>query len=87
MSMSVSIADRVRRIASDVFETPLTTLDDERTFDLLPNYDSLRHLNFLLAVEQDFGIAFQPEEMAEMLSISLVAMLVGEQKARSASNG
>ena len=45
----------------------------------LSSWDSLAHVNFVPALEQQFAIQFLPEEMLEMLSIELVAMIVSEK--------
>jgi len=44
-------------------------------------WDSMAHVNLVLAIEQHFDVQFKPEEMLEMLSIELTAMLVEEKLA------
>jgi hypothetical protein len=36
----------------------------------------LQHLNLVLAVEQEFGIQFEPEEMIQMETVGSIAELV-----------
>jgi acyl carrier protein len=50
---------------------PKATIPHEQDLHVgsLPEWDSLSHLNFLLLVEETFGIRFGVEEMSEMKSI------------------
>ncbi len=47
----------------------------------MSGWDSMAHVNLVLAIEQHFDVQFKPEEMLEMLSIELTAMLVEEKLA------
>jgi acyl carrier protein len=44
-----------------------------------PEWTSLAHFNFLLAVEQSFGVRFTVEEMSEMKSLGEIRARVGER--------
>ena len=44
------------------------------------DWDSVEHLNLILALEMQFGIEFEPEEIEQMKSIGQIALLV-ESKA------
>jgi len=39
---------------------------------IVPAWDSLRHLNLIIELENEFNISFELEEIAEMKSISLI---------------
>jgi len=56
--------------------------------DTIESWDSLHHLSFVVALEQEFGVQFSPEEIEQLLSIELTAALL-EEKLRQggASNG
>lgn len=69
----------VRRLAADVLRRRMDEVPPHATRDTLPGWDSMAHVNLVLALEQHFDVQFRPEEMLEMLSIELVAMLVDEK--------
>jgi len=71
----------VRRLAADVLKTTLAGVPAAGTRDTIAGWDSMAHVNLVLALEQNFDIQFKPEEMLEMLSIELTAMLVEEKLA------
>jgi acyl carrier protein len=71
----------VRRIAADVMRKTLDEVPASGTRDTIAGWDSMAHVNLVLAIEQHFDVQFQPEEMLEMLSVELTAMLVEEKLA------
>lgn len=77
--MTDSVLERVRRIAADIFTLDLTAVPASASRDTVSAWDSVAHVNLVLAVEQQFDVQFLPEEMLEMLSIELLAMLVEEK--------
>ena len=77
--MHTPIVDRVQRLASDVFEVPLEKITPESSPDGIESWDSLHHLSLVLALEQEFGIEFTPEEIEQLLTIDLIASLVAEK--------
>ena len=79
---------KVLTIAADVFQVPATSLGPTSSPDTIPTWDSLHHLNFVVALEEGFGVQFSPEEIEQLLSIELTKALVEEKlKGSGASNG
>jgi acyl carrier protein len=75
--------ERIRRIAADVFEVAVDRVGPASSPDTIETWDSLHHLNLVLALEQEFGVQFTPEEIEQLLSVELVAALVEERLALS----
>jgi len=67
------------RIAADIFEVPADAVQPSSSPDSIATWDSMRHLNLVLALEQEFGIQFTPEEIEQLLTVELVAALVEEK--------
>ena len=44
-------------------------------------WDSVRHLNLMLALEGEYGFEFSPEEMDEARSVGQIARLVASKRA------
>ena len=80
------LIDRVRMIASDVFAVPFDGLTPTSSPDSVDSWDSLNHLNMVLALEQELNIQFSPEEMEELLSIELIVGLVEEKLSMNGTN-
>lgn len=78
--MSTPLFENVRRIVSDVFEVPEEQVHAGSSPDNVANWDSIHHLNMVLALEQEFGVQFTPEEIEQLLSVELIAALVEEKQ-------
>ena len=79
-SISMSIFNQVRTAAGDVLRIPLEKITEASTPEDIESWDSVEHLNLILALETQFGIEFEPEEIERMKSIGEIARLV-ESKA------
>jgi len=44
--------------------------------DTIDTWDSIQHLNFVLALEEKFGLQLSPEEMEQMRSVGEAAQLI-----------
>jgi acyl carrier protein len=75
--MNGEIWNEVRGIAADIFEVEPQALSAASSPDQVEKWDSIQHLNLVLALEGKYGIAFEPEEMEQMKNLGEIAALVG----------
>lgn len=68
-----TVLDRVRQAASDVFGVPIAELTEASSPQTIEPWDSMGHLNLVLALEQAFAVQFSPEEIAAMTTVQLAA--------------
>lgn len=73
---------QIRQIAADIFNLPMEAVTTESSPNTIENWDSLQHVNLVLALEQHFNVQFVPEEITEMSNIELIAKLMEEKLAR-----
>lgn len=66
---------------SAVLEIPPGDVDDETSSDTVESWDSVTHLNLVIAVEETFQVSFSPEESLEMTSVRLMKLLLDEKLA------
>lgn len=74
--MTASTFEQVRNIASDIFGVPSDKITAESSPETIENWDSMQHLNLVLAVEEKFGVQLEPEDIEKMKNIGAVAELV-----------
>ena len=74
--MTVSTLQQVRSIASDIFGVPADKITVESSPETIETWDSMQHLNLVLAIEEKFGVQLEPEDIEQMKSIGAVAALV-----------
>jgi acyl carrier protein len=72
--------ERTRRIVADIFALPMDQVRPDSSPDTIQQWDSLKHLEMVLALEQEFAIQFTPEEIEQLLSVELIAALVAEKQ-------
>jgi acyl carrier protein len=81
--LTTSILDQVRGIASDIFSVPLDKITADSSPETVENWDSMQHLNLVLAVEEKFDVQLDPEQIERMKNIGAVAAMVDQLKVRS----
>ena len=77
--MSTQLLERVRSIAADVLQVPAALITQDSSTENVESWDSVHHLNLVLALEQEFDLQFEPEEMDGMKSIGDIAGLVARK--------
>jgi acyl carrier protein len=74
--LTASTFEQVRNIASDIFGVPATKITAESSPETIENWESMQHLNLVLAIEEKFGVQLDPEDIEQMKNIGAVAALV-----------
>ena len=64
--MNEQVLSRVREIASDVLQADVTPESSPETIE---SWDSVQHLNLVLAIEEEYGFQFSPEEMDQAKTV------------------
>jgi acyl carrier protein len=77
--VSTHVLSRVSATVADIFQLRVEDIRPETSPDTIEAWDSLQHLNLVLALEQEFGIQFTPEEIEQLLSVELIADLLAEK--------
>jgi acyl carrier protein len=77
--LTANILDQVRGIASDLFAIPADRVKAESSPENIEAWDSTQHLNFVLALEEKFGLQLSPEEMEQMRSVGEAAKLIASK--------
>jgi len=81
--LTATVFDQIRTMASDLFGVPVDQISAASSAQTLDNWDSIQHLNLVLAVEEKFGLQLSPEEIEQMKSVGDTAKLV-ESKLQAA---
>ena len=74
-----AIFEQVRNISADLFGVPAALITAESSPETLEKWDSVQHLNLVLQLEQQFNVAFEPEEMDQMKTIGAVVALLASK--------
>jgi acyl carrier protein len=63
---------------ASVFEVSVDDINDESSPDTIENWDSLRHMNLITVLEEEFDIRFNDEQITEMMNFNLIIYTVNE---------
>lgn len=64
--------ERILKIMAEVFEMNTQDFSDSINQEHLDNWDSLRHLNLVVELEEAFEVSYEPEEIAVMTSVEKI---------------
>ena len=63
---------------STVLEVPLNEIDENSSSDTISTWDSLKHMNLIIALEQEFGVSFDEDTIPEIQSFSSISSALQE---------
>ena len=79
--MNEQVLNRVREIVSDVLQVDAGVVTPDSSPENVASWDSVQHLNLVLALEDEYGLQFLPEEMDQMKTVGEIAQLVAAKRA------
>jgi len=70
--------EKLKNVLSDIFKIEVQSINDDTSEDNVEKWDSLTHLNLVLALEDAFDISFSEEQTVEILNYSLIKLVLQE---------
>jgi acyl carrier protein len=64
--------ERVRHILGIVLEIPEAEIDERLSAEHAGNWDSIRHLDLVMALEEAFGVSFSSDELGALTSYGAI---------------
>jgi acyl carrier protein len=71
--------NRIKNIMAAVFEISPTEINDASSSDTIENWDSLNLMNLVVALEEEFDIQFDDQDIVEMLNFKLIREIIKEK--------
>ena len=68
--------EQIITIMAGVFEMNPQDFPEEVTQNTIEDWDSLRHLNLIVELEEAFDKSFEPEEISEMTSLDKIMEMI-----------
>jgi len=79
--MSETTEERAKRVLADVFGLDAGAIASDTSVDTIEAWDSLQHLNVVIALEEEFGIGFTDEETITLTTLPLIVAIVDDHLA------
>ena len=70
------IMKSLEKIVAEIVEADEVSLAPETTADDVPGWDSVAHVNILVAVESTFGVRFDAGEISDLSSVGVLVDMV-----------
>ena len=71
--------ERIKRVMARIFGVPIAAVPDDADVNGFAQWDSLRHLELMVALEMEFGVRISSEAMVELLSLEAIEEYVRGQ--------
>jgi acyl carrier protein len=73
------IKERIFKTISTVLDTPIAEINENSSSDNVTNWDSIGHLNLILALEEEFNISIPDDMVGNLVNYKLIEYIVNEQ--------
>ena len=74
--MRVDMEDIIKQLMADILNIDSRSIDDSTSIDNIESWDSMNHLNICLALEQEFNISLEVDEMESMISFYDIVQVI-----------
>lgn len=71
--------EKVKEIMGIVFEVESADITADASSDQIENWDSLRHMNLIVAIEEEFELELDDDDIIEMMSLPLIITILEEK--------
>ena len=70
--------EKLKAVISAVLNVDIGSIAPDSSRDTIESWDSLRHLNLILALEEEFGVTLPDEDGANATSYQLLVIVLRE---------
>ncbi len=67
----------LKQIFLDVLE--IDSISENDSVETVKNWDSVRHLSLIMALEERFGVSFDAEQIPQLLSVRAIEEALGRR--------
>ena len=71
--------DKIKDIMATVLEMDPSNIDENTSMQSVAVWDSLRHMNMIIAFEEQFNLEFEEEEIIDLMSYSALKKSIEEK--------
>ncbi len=71
--------NRIKKVMSEILNIDVSSINDNTSPENVESWDSLKQMNIIVALEEEFDIEFSDEEIGEMLNYRLILEVLKEK--------
>lgn len=68
--------EKLKTVVATVLSVDVSRIDANASSDTIESWDSLRHMNLVLALEDEFGVSLPDEDAANATSYPLLVLVL-----------
>ena len=68
--------EKLKNVVATVLNVDVSRIDANASSDTIESWDSLRHMNLVLALEDEFGVSLPDEDAANATSYALLVLVL-----------
>tara|TARA_A100001391_G_C5023544_1_gene266510 strand:- start:416 stop:658 length:243 start_codon:yes stop_codon:yes gene_type:complete len=76
-----ALFEKVAKTMAVVIGVDQSEITADSSMDTIEKWDSLKHMKMIMALEQEFEVMFDDEDVVEMLSVPLIIIAIKEKLA------
>ncbi len=69
----------LKEVMATVLSIAADSITEDTSMDTVEAWDSIKHMNLVLAIEEEFGVSIPDEDAANITSYSLIRLVLNEQ--------
>lgn len=73
-----NIEERIKEVMSAVFEVDVDSINEDSSQDSIENWDSIKTLDLIVALEEEFGVTIPLEEVGNMTNFKYIKLMIEE---------
>lgn len=70
--------DVLKQLIATMLNVDFSAINEDSSMDNLPNWDSLRHMNLVLALEEEFKVTIPDEDAGNITSYKLIKLVLDD---------
>ena len=70
--------DVLKQFIATRLNVDVSAINEDSSMDNLPNWDSLRHMNLVLALEEEFKVTIPDEDAGNITSYKLIKLVLDD---------
>lgn len=70
--------DALKQVMATMLNVDAASIGPDASMDTIPNWDSLRHMNLVLALEDEFKVQIPDEDAGNITSYQLIKLVLDD---------
>jgi acyl carrier protein len=66
------IENKIKKIMSSLFSISTNEITNKTSFNSVKKWDSIKHLEFIIALEKEFQIKFDADEIPTLINFQII---------------